>query len=182
MSGKVQRQRGAALLVSLVLLLIMTVLAISSMQGTVLQEGMVSAQRDAQIAIEGAEQALRDAENLLATTVPTFNNSNGLYSSSGPAPVGEDLYKPSSWTNNNSIAATMPKIGSENLLAEAPRYFVQMLDSAAISANGGLDLNVQNYTNDSGEVERQVFRIVARSLGKTGQTPRIVEAYYAREL
>src|SRR5690606_36427445 len=55
MSGKVQRQRGAALLVSLVLLLIMTVLAISSMQGTVLQEGMVSAQRDAQIAIEGAE-------------------------------------------------------------------------------------------------------------------------------
>src|SRR5690606_35890413 len=62
MKGFAGTQRGAALFVSLMLLLVLTILAISSMQGTVLQEQMVSAQRDGQIAFEGAEHAMREAE------------------------------------------------------------------------------------------------------------------------
>ncbi|MFY0666272.1 MAG: hypothetical protein JXQ97_16740 [Natronospirillum sp.] len=56
---------GAALLVSLVLLVALSLLGISAMQGTIMQERMSVNQRDVEIAFNGAESALRAGENWL---------------------------------------------------------------------------------------------------------------------
>jgi type IV pilus assembly protein PilX len=71
-AGKSQ-QTGAVLIVSLILLLVMTILALSSSQAVRLQERMAGNVRDTDLAFQGAEAGLRDAELYIQglTTWPT---------------------------------------------------------------------------------------------------------------
>ena len=57
-----RRQQGMALIVSLIFLLLLSVLAVSSVQDATLQERMVSNQRDHAMAFQAAEAALKAAE------------------------------------------------------------------------------------------------------------------------
>lgn len=59
-------QKGAALLLSIIMLLIVTLLAVASMRGVILEERLVGNSRDRQAATNGAESALREAETRLA--------------------------------------------------------------------------------------------------------------------
>lgn len=74
-------QKGAALLTSLLILLVLSLLAVSSMQNSSMQERMVSAQREGFMAMEGAELALREAELAVeALASPSgFNTMDGFY-------------------------------------------------------------------------------------------------------
>lgn len=56
-------QRGSALIVSLVMLLLMTLVGVASMQGTILQEKMSGNLRDRELAFDASETALRAGEN-----------------------------------------------------------------------------------------------------------------------
>lgn len=58
-------QRGAALVTSLVLLLVLTVIGVAAMQMTRLQERMAGNTRDLNLAFQGAEAAIRDGESLI---------------------------------------------------------------------------------------------------------------------
>jgi type IV pilus assembly protein PilX len=57
-----RRQRGAALVVALIMLLVMTVLGITAMQVTRMEERMAGNSRDVNLAFQAAEAGLRDAE------------------------------------------------------------------------------------------------------------------------
>lgn len=59
-------QRGISLIVSLVLLVIVTLLALGSMRGVVQQTRMSGTTTDRSLAFEAAEAALRDAERRVA--------------------------------------------------------------------------------------------------------------------
>ncbi|HEY4365983.1 MAG TPA: PilX N-terminal domain-containing pilus assembly protein [Steroidobacteraceae bacterium] len=61
------RQRGAILIVSLILLLIMTILALTVSQTSRMQERMAGNSRDSDLSFQAAEAGLRDAENFLWT-------------------------------------------------------------------------------------------------------------------
>ena len=60
----ISTQKGAALLVSIMMLLIVTVLALSSMRSSIVQEQMTANQYDYQLAFQAAEAALRRGEQL----------------------------------------------------------------------------------------------------------------------
>ena len=185
------RQQGAALLVSLVILMVLTVLAISSMQGTMMQEKMVSSQRDSQIALEGAEVALEAAElELSGGTLPTFESGKGLYLEADTPP--SDLFDPQTWAgaSDNSSGhgggtreAPMPQDDSDNdLLAENPRYFIKETPATGSATSGGFGIGVGDVgdgTQQSG-LAGKVYRIVAYSSGASGQAQRAVEAYVIR--
>lgn len=64
-------QRGAIMVISLLLLLVMTVLALTASQSTTLQERMAGNARDTDIAFQAGEAGLRDAEAALATMART---------------------------------------------------------------------------------------------------------------
>jgi len=72
-------QRGSALIIALVFLLIMTLIGTTAMQGTSQQEKMAGNMRDHNLAFQAAEAALREAVNILEVT-PTpsipFQESN----------------------------------------------------------------------------------------------------------
>lgn len=61
-----QRQRGAALFVVLVLLLVVTLLGLSSLRGTVMEERMSANLFDRSLGFQAAESALREAEARVA--------------------------------------------------------------------------------------------------------------------
>jgi type IV pilus assembly protein PilX len=60
-----QKQEGIVLFMSLVMLLLLTVLGVSSIQTTSLQQRMARNANDGNLAFQAAELALRDGENLL---------------------------------------------------------------------------------------------------------------------
>ena len=61
-------QEGFVLIVGLVILGLLTMLALSSMRDTTMQEKMAGASRDSGLAFQAAESALRDAENCITGT------------------------------------------------------------------------------------------------------------------
>jgi len=77
------RQRGSVLIVSMVMLFLLTLIGVTSMSSTSLEEKMAGNLRDQQLAFQAAEAALREGERLalntdgLSTTVDD-NCTNGL--------------------------------------------------------------------------------------------------------
>ena len=61
-------QEGFVLIVGLVILGLLTMLALSSMRDTPMQEKRAGASRDSGLAFQAAESALRDAENCITGT------------------------------------------------------------------------------------------------------------------
>jgi len=80
----IHRQSGAALIVSLILLLVMTLLGVSAMQTNVLEEKMAGNHWRTQLAFQAAERGLREAEQAVldqATdgTALDFSLEDGFY-------------------------------------------------------------------------------------------------------
>lgn len=193
------RQQGAALLISLVILLVLTVLALSSMQGTTLQERMVSAQRDAQIALELAELAIQEAEvELAGPTLPTFENDDGLYQEDDDLPVKfqtlNGILAPASWNAPNggksgNGSAALPEAlrkelceGTDAPFAECPRYFIKATPGVGSASSSGFGLGIGgagDSVQQSG-LSGKVYRVVAFSSGASGQAVRAIEAYVVR--
>lgn len=75
------RESGAALIVALIFLLLMTLLSTSSMRTSTMQERMAGNSRDWNIGFQSAEAALRVAEDYLyeLDELPNFSDSAGLY-------------------------------------------------------------------------------------------------------
>lgn len=64
-----QRERGSALAVALIFLLLMTLLGVSAMRGSNMQERMAGNLRDRNLAFQAAEAALRSGETWLMNIV-----------------------------------------------------------------------------------------------------------------
>jgi type IV pilus assembly protein PilX len=58
-------QRGAILIIAMVMLLLLTIIGLSSMRGTSLQESMAGNIRDSSLALQAAEAALRKGEGVV---------------------------------------------------------------------------------------------------------------------
>lgn len=74
----VGRQRGATLLIALVLLVVMTLLGLSSIRSTSMQERMGANMYDRSLAFQAVESALREAEATISINT-AVTNANGLY-------------------------------------------------------------------------------------------------------
>lgn len=112
------RQQGAALLVSMLMLLIITVLALNSMRGSILQEQMTANQYDYQLAFQAAEAALRHGEQLRRAEPPP---AGFVTLPAGPTPPIDH------WRTIESSFKTVP-IPTGHGLAKLPRVLTEELD------------------------------------------------------
>jgi type IV pilus assembly protein PilX len=87
-------QRGSALIVSLIMLLLISLIGVGSMQGTILQERMASNLHDRNIAFQASERALRVGENWVAANA-------------GVAQTNDRLDDPESWDGTGANAVTV---------------------------------------------------------------------------
>ncbi len=165
-------QAGAVLLVALLFILLLSIIALSAMRATLLEEKMAGNLRDRSIALQAAETALRDAEALLGQTLPSFTPActNGLCDT-GNAPD----WKTYQWNDGRYVvyntspspAAVAPNAAIPDVYQQ-PRYFIEYLGPASVSFPGCAGGSAAG------------FRIVARGWGQNPNTQVTLEEIFAK--
>ncbi len=95
-----QQQQGAVLIVGLIMLFVMTLISVSSMSSSSLEERMSANYKDRQVAFQAAEAALRQGERITASntlkTAYTTTCTNGLCLADWKDPTAYPEY----WTDD----------------------------------------------------------------------------------
>lgn len=160
-----QRQSGAALLVALVLLLVLTLIGVSGMTSVGLQERMAGSLSERAGYFEAAEAGLRHAERYLSSAVvPAFDNSAGRYrfersdcrfDRSGDA---ASFYAGCSSVRFSAVGFTRRTGESDDSIDV--RYLIEHLEGAGVTRDKGLEL---------GELEElQLYRITVLAAPRIG--------------
>jgi type IV pilus assembly protein PilX len=159
------RQRGAALIVAMVMLLVMTLLGVTAIRSTTLQERMAGNLRDSNLAFQAAERALREGEEFLRSpTLPPFTGANGLLVMHDQA--GESAFWSSyNWVANGRAAAGLSEIAS------APLYVIEELPAVPVA--GGSERF--GPLPDIG-----FYRVTAQGVGGTADAVSILQTTYRR--
>jgi type IV pilus assembly protein PilX len=155
------RQRGIALFISLVLLLLMTIIGISAVQTTSLEERMARNTHDSVLAFQAAEVALRSAETFLRTSINstagfTTAGTNGLWRAA-QYNEAERWTLANIWTGASSVQ--VPNAIS-NVNAQ-PRYIIEWVATVQRAENPYLQGS--SYATLFDRIE--IFRITARGVG-----------------
>ena len=168
-----QRQNGAVLAVGLIILLVMTLIGVSTIGTTVMQEHMNGNVRDRQLAFHAAESALREGEAFIETVVSTaaFNGTNGLYGTSDTEP---DPY--GTWDSNNSREYQGTQLEG---VATDPRYRIRLIGEFGESSGS---LNIGRYGELRAEAPATGFYITARGTGGSDNSVVVIRSYYGRRI
>lgn len=128
------RQRGAALMVVLILLLIMTLLGLASLRGTLMEERMSAALFDRSLSFQAAEAALREGEARVAATgrtgfpaVDTGLCNGNLCDMPTAAQLDTGSYVPRANRDGAHWAAATLSVGA---LTATPQYFIEYMGQA----------------------------------------------------
>lgn len=160
-------QTGAALIVSLIVLVTLTLLSLSAMRNTRVEERMAGNYRDQSLAFQAAEMGMRDAEEYLQqANLPPFNGTQpglmGLIPGSGSAGYWSSF----DWANDARQVGT-----SLAHLKEKPRYVIEELPAAAAASEDQTFGVLQ---------EQRLYRITARSTGGGGTAVVIIQGTVRR--
>lgn len=172
---QITRQRGAALITSLVILLVLTVLGISAMQNSSLQEKIVGNLHDSDLAFQAAETALTSAENDLSAipSSPLAPNNNVYtrdYFITNYPPYGLRASANDTatiWNANNAttISAIIPNV------SYPPKYIIQFEQFVPD------DLDPRTAAQGKG---RYYYRITGRGAGTSSNSAVLLQEIYAR--
>ncbi len=165
-----RRERGAALLVALVMLLIMSMIGVTAMQGSAMQERMAGNSRDRNLAFQAAEAALREAEIFLELpgALPDFINAGGLYQANalnrpvwhGPAPA----------VGNGSLIYA-GDLGAQ--IALPPEYFIEELRDIILP---GIETETPPPPSNI-----SYYRVTARGFGGSADAVVVLTSIYRRD-
>lgn len=160
------RQRGAVLVVSLVILLIVTMIAVSSMRGTVLEEKMAGNTRDRNVAFQAAESAVREAEIFIESIVSlgNFTGNGGLFGRTDAEP---DFWSPNTWNDSSQHVVANRYYGSY----EAPKYYVKQF-TTVVGTEGAM--NMSGYGDNKGGGDVTVFKITTRATGAGADSAEVI--------
>ncbi len=160
-------QRGVALAVVLILLVIMTLLGLAAMRGTLMEERMSANQRDRSMNFQAAEAALREGEDDAAGK-PLLPGNGALGSgcnSAGQCAIPDPTVTTPVWADNSPVWATAPsaKVDLGTPLTTArPQYIVELLaDDVPPKGDCTTSGDVSPDADCSGTERR--YRITARS-------------------
>jgi len=184
-----QRQSGIALFMSLVMLLIITILGLSSVQTTTLQERMARNARDTNLAFQATEAAIKDAETLVETfnslvdfgADPRVSPSQCYNSPSDDAGLYyERGYNcTSNWTGIDwsGSAGFITAATTITGVAAQPKYIVEHVKTVVADEDR---LNLDNIGQDTGSGRAQIFRITVFGTGGTDTAHVMIQSTYGR--
>ncbi len=164
-------QSGAALVVSLIILVAMTMLGITSMKGSVTELAMAGNLRESALTFQAAEAGLSTAEAILAAG----NDPVNLLADTDADP---NYLVTTTWDNaalTNEATVSLANISTN------PRYIVKFLGKWDPDKNvSSLDPGFSGYGQTSSATKIDYFRSTARGVGQTGNTFRTVQSYFGR--
>jgi type IV pilus assembly protein PilX len=177
MNKNTSRQNGSVLIISLIVMLVLTILGVSGMKSSIVEEKMAGNVRDKQLAFQAAEATLREAEKYIEENVFSIaafdtDGSDGLYDKST-----QKLWTTISWDDSDSLEYT--DFDNNYEIATPPRYVIQHLASQQNSLN---QLNLNNYGQGTGAGRIEMFLITARATGISGKTTATLQTTYGKRL
>jgi type IV pilus assembly protein PilX len=155
-------QRGAALVVALLLLVVITLVGLAAVRGTIMQQKMAGNMYDRQIAFQSAEAAMRAA----AASIPT---SPGNIARNCQSASVICLSNP--FNDPNLPAGSIKNLGTADYTAGTlatgqPQYVIENMGNFQdASANTGFNqsANSHNYGVNGGSMSNIYYRVTARS-------------------
>jgi len=181
-------QSGATLVVGLILLLVMTLIGVTSMKSTALEEKMAASLRNKVLAEGGVESALREAENFLWSyfadsngleLVADENATFGVYTLDTPTAL--DFRQSKQWLNvGTEHSHNFTDIGNASLFKN-PRYIIEEIN---VGTNGAFFAPPTfGYGGGSGSDGNsgvlRIFRITARSYSGDGKIIEKAESVFS---
>lgn len=163
-----RKQRGMALIVSLVLLLALTIIGLTAARSASVEERMTANDRDRQLAFQSAESALLATEggllqNLWTNFLPPGSSgmTPGLYQLDPSNPPVIPLWQSMDWTDSSNYIG-YSSIAGQSLtgVAQQPEVIIEQLPPTATPGQG---LSSQQYA--SGQPGVKVYRVTALGLG-----------------
>jgi len=192
-----QRQRGAALIVALIMLLLLTIIGVAGMRDNQLQEKMTGSSEDRAEAFQAAEAALRAGEAEVQGSNGTYTGScsvgtcywdyqtNGYTSSSLMRTTGRNCSSTNStcteaafWAQYAWTTSTNSKVYAGTGLTEVasqPRYVIERLPQSYSTVPSTLNAN---SSLGSSAKTIQDFLITARGTGRSSNAVVILQSMY----
>jgi len=175
------KQKGAVLLVSLVILLVLTLLAISGMQGSIMQERMATAQRDGMFALEIAENAMREAEAALdgLSDLSDFDSTpstTGFYDGTDTTTTVPSPFAAATWSLDSSGDPDNAVKGTA-INGVEPLFMFEYKGKVTVDSEGQLPRDLGQY-GAAGLAEFDYARILVRTSGPSGSSMRLLEGFY----
>jgi len=161
------RQAGLALVTGLIFMVILTLLALSAMRTTMLEERMSGNARDRDLAFQAAEAALRDGEQIIQGAVLPAFVLNTAYTPRIAAGTLSTYWQNTYPWATEAVAAWQPA-GTDS----APRYVIEEMGATAGGGGGSLGFGA---LQDEG-----VYRVTARGVGRSANSVVILQAVYQR--
>lgn len=173
MMKMVRHEKGAVLLLSLVILLVLTLLAVSGMQGSIMQERMSTAQRDGLFALEIAESGMREAEEILddLDDLSAFGTTSGYYDGTDSTTEMPSPYEASTWEDSDNF------IEGTAVDGVTPSFMFEYKGTVDVDSESELPLDLSTYGTEDSE-EYYYARIVVRASGPSGSSMRMLEGFY----
>lgn len=160
----INNQRGSVLIISLLLLIVTTIIGLSSMQETVMEERMAGNLRTFNVAVQNAESGLRTAENWvsqldpndLPSTVAAATDANiDLWALHGPEgvanPTGLWWTTATNWSDKSEVDANNA----------STRYFIEKGDYVRHGINMGTATDFEGL---------QYYQVTSRGAGQGGRS------------
>ena len=179
-------QEGFVLIVGLVILGLLTMLALSSMRDTTMQEKMAGASRDSGLAFQAAESALRDAENCITATTAdcafdAIANDAHFAQDDVAFPNHNTLFDAATWVaydppgDATALAGVPSKAKGD--AADGVNYIIRQASTVAGDA-GGVQLDVCTYNCPKAAESQAIYEITARGAGASGAGQSVLRVYF----
>lgn len=129
------RQRGVALLIVLILLLVMTLLGLASLRGSLMEERMSAGLYDRSVGFQATEAALREAEALIAGGTLVFP-AGGCLAGLCAERTALGTTDQARWIDplvpwrNSTVALGVDSDGDGTALATTPQFIIEQMGQA----------------------------------------------------
>jgi type IV pilus assembly protein PilX len=166
-------QRGVALVVALVLLVVATLIGLAGVRGTNLQERMSANMYDRSLAFQRAESALRAAEDAITSKwrITDLDGVDCTVAGTVCDVVPEDTFTATATPNPRWIPVPDDNNINGDKTPGRPQYFIQFLGTGSGESEYGLDANAgtgsYSEAGNSAPVSVAFYRITARSSSPT---------------
>lgn len=168
------------MVMALVFLLLLTILGMTALGTSTLEEKMANNTKDRNLAFQAAESALLTGENWINAQLSLQglfpNTSNGLYLPANTSTDGKPVWDTVSWSGSNIVVypnepgvaittAILRQLGTQ------PKYIIEELGPMPDDSDS---LSLSNKTS------RIAYRVSARGTGGTNMSLVMVQSTYTR--